>query len=170
MSAQAGSPLDLLHHNGANVREPAILKAVDGPHTRGFLRLLGQKSANPPASPGGKAGPGEALDEAAARALKEETGLLVDPADLALVHVVHVEQGWDRAGQFVLFVFATDTWTGELTNTEPDKHLTAQWVAADCLPEPAFPTSTQALAAYRNGSPSFSHYGRTPRRNGRAAG
>ncbi|AZM61315.1 MULTISPECIES: NUDIX domain-containing protein [unclassified Streptomyces] len=109
--------------------------------------------------PGGKAEPGEALDEAAARELKEETGLLVDPADLALAHVIHVEQGWDQAGQFVLFVFATDTWTGELTNTEPDKHLAAEWVAASGLPTPAFPTSTQALAAYRDGSPSFSRHG-----------
>lgn len=109
--------------------------------------------------PGGKAEPGEALDEAAARELKEETGLLVDPADLALVHVIHVEQGRDEAGQFVLFAFATDTWAGELTNTEPDKHLAAQWVAADRLPEPAFPTSAQALAAYQNGGPSFSRYG-----------
>ncbi|MFI7361723.1 NUDIX domain-containing protein [Streptomyces sp. NPDC050149] len=109
--------------------------------------------------PGGKAEPGEALDEAAARELKEETGLLVDPADLALVHVIHVEQVRDQAGQFVLFTFATDAWTGELTNTEPDKHLAAQWVAADRLPDPAFPTSTHALAAYRNGGPSFSRYG-----------
>ncbi|WP_371633112.1 NUDIX domain-containing protein [Streptomyces sp. NBC_01259] len=109
--------------------------------------------------PGGKAEPGEALDEAAARELKEETGLLVDPADLALVHVIHVEQGRDEAGQFVLFTFATDTWTGELTNTEPDKHLAAQWVAADRLPEPAFPTSARALAAYWKGGPSFSRYG-----------
>lgn len=109
--------------------------------------------------PGGKAEPGEALDEAAARELKEETGLLVDPADLALVHVIHVEQGRDEAGQFVLFAFATDTWAGELTNTEPDKYLAAQWVAADRLPEPAFPTSAQALAAYQNGGPSFSRYG-----------
>ncbi|CAM5469107.1 NUDIX domain-containing protein [Streptomyces viridifaciens] len=109
--------------------------------------------------PGGKVEPGEALDEAAARELKGETGLLVDSADLVLVHVMHVEQGFDQAGQFVLFVFATDRWTGELTNTEPDKHLAAQWVEADRFPEPAFPTSVQALAAYRDGGPSFSRYG-----------
>ncbi|MEV7020880.1 NUDIX domain-containing protein [Kitasatospora sp. NPDC093558] len=112
--------------------------------------------------PGGKAEPGEPLDEAAARELKEETGLLVDPADLELVHVIHVEQGWDQAGQFVLFVFATDTWTGELTNTEPDKHLTARWVPASLLPEPAFPTAAQALTAYRDGGPAFSRYGWEP--------
>ncbi|MBD0708994.1 MULTISPECIES: NUDIX domain-containing protein [unclassified Streptomyces] len=109
--------------------------------------------------PGGKAEPGEALDEAAARELKEETGLLVDPADLALVHVVHVEQGWDQAGQLIVFVFATDTWTGEPTNTEPDKHLEARWVTASRLPEPAFPTTLQALTAYGNGGPAFSCHG-----------
>ncbi|MER6691357.1 NUDIX domain-containing protein [Streptomyces minutiscleroticus] len=76
--------------------------------------------------PGGAAEAGESFDEATARELKVETGLLVDPADHVLVHVIHVEQGWSQAGQFVLFVFATDTWTGELTNTEPDKHLTAE--------------------------------------------
>ncbi|MET9917424.1 NUDIX domain-containing protein [Streptomyces sp. NPDC006435] len=108
--------------------------------------------------PGGKAEPGEALDEAAARELKEETGLVVDPADLALVHVVHVEQGWDQAGQLVVFVFATETWTGELINTEPDKHLAVQWVPVNHLPEPAFPTTVQALAAYRNAGPAFSHF------------
>ncbi|MDK0520545.1 hypothetical protein [Streptomyces sp. ML-6] len=85
--------------------------------------------------------------------------MLVDPVDLSLVHVVHVEQGWDQAGQLIVFVFATDTWTGELTNTEPDKHLAARWVAVSRLPEPAFPTTMQALAAYRNAGPSFSHYG-----------
>ncbi|QNE76164.1 NUDIX domain-containing protein [Streptomyces finlayi] len=109
--------------------------------------------------PGGKAEPGEALDEAAARELAEETGLLVAAADLALVHVIHIEQGRDQAGHFVLFVFATDTWAGELTNAEPDKHLAAQWITANRLPEPAFPTSAQALAAYRNGGPVFSRYG-----------
>ncbi|WP_431034954.1 NUDIX domain-containing protein [Streptomyces sp. P6-2-1] len=109
--------------------------------------------------PGGKAEPGEALDGAAARELEEETGLLVDLADLVLVQVIHVEEGFDQAGQFVLFVFATDKWTGELTNTEPDKHLAARWVAADRFPEPAFPTSARALGAYHDGGPFFSRHG-----------
>ncbi|TMR99489.1 NUDIX hydrolase [Nonomuraea basaltis] len=112
--------------------------------------------------PGGKAEPGEPLDDAAARELKEETGLVADPVDLHLVHVVHAEQSWDGAGQFVLFVFATTAWTGELVNTEPDKHLTARWVHAEQLPDPAFPPDAQAIAAYRNGGPAFSRHGWQP--------
>ncbi|HEY9331997.1 MAG TPA: NUDIX hydrolase [Streptomyces sp.] len=99
--------------------------------------------------PGGKAEPGEALDEAAIRELKEETGLLTDTADLALIHVTHVELGLDQTGPFVLFVFATDTWTGDLAHREPPKHLEARWVPASRLPAPAFPTSTRALTAWR---------------------
>ncbi|MFJ1934277.1 NUDIX domain-containing protein [Kitasatospora sp. NPDC088160] len=88
--------------------------------------------------PRGKAQPGEPLDEAAAHELEKETHLLVDPDDFELVPVIHVELGWDQTGQFVLFVFATDKWTGELTNTEPNKRLTARWVLSDHFPEPAF--------------------------------
>ncbi|MFD7417599.1 NUDIX domain-containing protein [Kitasatospora purpeofusca] len=76
--------------------------------------------------------------------------------NLALVHVVHVEQSYDGLGQFILFVFATDRWSGELVNTEPDKHLAAKWVAPADLPEPAFPTARIALTAYQEGGPSFS--------------
>lgn len=111
--------------------------------------------------PGGKAEPGEALDEAAVRELREEVGLLAEPANLSLVHVTHVEQGADRLGPFILFVFATETWAGELTNAEPDKHLAARWVTASRFPSPAFPTSTQALALWRTGGPVFSRHGWT---------
>ncbi|MFE9009029.1 NUDIX domain-containing protein [Streptomyces sp. NPDC007875] len=52
------------------------------------MRLTGQKSTNPPASPGGKVEPGEAPRAAAARELLEETGLrtelLPEPAAVAV--------------------------------------------------------------------------------------
>ncbi|MFF0413491.1 NUDIX domain-containing protein [Kitasatospora sp. NPDC004745] len=148
-----GSPTRSSHHDDQRRRELPerglrdIPRQGHRPHRR---RAYASANWSPRLAwtvPGGRTEPGEALDEAAARELKEETGLLVDPVNLELVHVVHVEQSYDGLGQFVLFVFATDRWTGELVNTEPDKQLAVEWIAAADLPEPAFPTARIALAA-----------------------
>ncbi|MEV7600948.1 NUDIX domain-containing protein [Kitasatospora sp. NPDC089797] len=110
--------------------------------------------------PGGKAEEGERLDRAAARELREESGLVVDPEELRLVHTIQVKAGWDGKGPFLLSVFAATSWQGELTNTEPDKHLAVRWVDAENLPTPMFPTSHAALIAYLAGdNRGFSTYG-----------
>ncbi|MCX4751158.1 NUDIX domain-containing protein [Kitasatospora sp. NBC_01287] len=109
--------------------------------------------------PGGKAEEGERLDEAAAREVLEETGLIVDPQKLSLVHTIQVKAGWDGRGPFLLSVFATTTWQGELTNTEPDKHVSVAWAPVDALPTPMFPTSHKALVAYLHGGRGFSTHG-----------
>ncbi|WP_443042300.1 NUDIX domain-containing protein [Streptomyces sp. B21-105] len=59
----------------SNGRKPAVLIAVGEPLTRRFLRLTGQKSTNPPASPGGGVEGDETREEAALRELVEETGI-----------------------------------------------------------------------------------------------
>ncbi len=57
-------------------------------------------------------------------------------------------------------MFATTSWSGELTNTEPDKHLAVLWVDAKTLPTPMFPTSHAALTTYlAGGGRGFSTYG-----------
>ncbi|MFJ6619623.1 NUDIX domain-containing protein [Kitasatospora sp. NPDC091335] len=110
--------------------------------------------------PGGKAEEGERLDRAAARELREESGLVVDPEDLRLVHTIQVKAGWDGKGPFLLSVFVATSWQGELTNAEPDKHLAVLWVDAENLPTPMFPTSHAALTAYlAGGGRGFSTYG-----------
>ncbi|WP_035795007.1 NUDIX domain-containing protein [Kitasatospora mediocidica] len=109
--------------------------------------------------PGGKVEEGERLDEAAARELLEESGLVVPPQELRLVHTVQVRAGWDGKGPFLLSVFATTSWQGELTNTEPDKHLAVVWRDATDLPSPMFPTSHTALTAYLDGGRGFSTHG-----------
>src|SRR5687767_8062068 len=43
--------------------------------------------------PVGKSDPGEPVTATAVRELREETGLIVDPAELRLVHVVHGAYG-----------------------------------------------------------------------------
>ncbi|MEU9044447.1 MULTISPECIES: NUDIX domain-containing protein [unclassified Kitasatospora] len=113
--------------------------------------------------PGGKAEEGERLDEAAARELHEEAGITVAPEELRLVHTIQVRQGWDGKGPFLLSVFATTSWDGELTNMEPEKHLAVQWEPADALPGPMFPTSHAALTAYLSGdNRGFSTHGWGP--------
>ncbi|MFJ1707136.1 NUDIX domain-containing protein [Kitasatospora sp. NPDC088346] len=109
--------------------------------------------------PGGKVEVGERLDEAAARELAEETGLLVAPENLRLVHTIQVKAGWDGKGPFLLSVFLATAWSGELTNTEPDKHLDVAWAPADKLPLPMFPTSHAALTMYLSGGRGFSTHG-----------
>ncbi|MFI9159518.1 NUDIX domain-containing protein [Kitasatospora aureofaciens] len=109
--------------------------------------------------PGGKVEVGERLDGAAARELREETGLIVEPEHLRLVHTIQVRVGWDGKGPFLLSVFLATTWRGELTNAEPDKHLAVTWSPSDARPLPMFPTSHAALTLYLRGGRGFSTHG-----------
>ncbi|MEV7598502.1 NUDIX domain-containing protein [Kitasatospora sp. NPDC089797] len=123
----------------------------------------GQRSWTPGPAwtiPGGKVDHGEEIAHAAARELREEAGLVARPADLRLVHTIQAKEGWDGLGGFLLFVFATSEFTGELANVEPDKHLEVRWHPATAvLPGPMFPTAKAALEAYLAGGPAFSTHG-----------
>ncbi|MFD5437808.1 NUDIX domain-containing protein [Kitasatospora sp. NPDC127067] len=109
--------------------------------------------------PGGKVEVDERLDEAAARELREETGLLVEPEDLRLVHTAQVRAGWDGKGPYMVSVFLATAWRGELTNTEPDKHLDVRWSPADEPPLPMFPVAHAALTLHQSGGRGFSTHG-----------
>lgn len=82
--------------------------------------------------PAGRHDGGEALPEAAARELLEETGLIVQPKNLELVHLQHHKVGRDGKEWLGVF-FQASNWVGTPTLLEPDKHDALTW--HEVLPE-----------------------------------
>ncbi|MEV7026190.1 NUDIX domain-containing protein [Kitasatospora sp. NPDC093558] len=106
--------------------------------------------------PVGKSEPGEPITETAVRELKEETGLVVTPEDLRLVHVIHGARGVEAPNGFLTVVFATHRWSGELTNGEPAKHSEVGWIDVDAVPDEFVSTTKSALRRYLTNGPSVS--------------
>lgn len=90
--------------------------------------LTGQRRDNKKWTfPGGHLDIGETLSEGAARELKEEAGIDIDPSALELIEVKRYEDG--RNGQpFVVFAFETQLEGNQipLTHMDPDQEI-LQW-------------------------------------------
>lgn len=80
----------------------------------------------------------------------EEAGLVIDPADVELAHVVHVV---DAPGSLPLMqlVFRARRWEGTPEVRERDKCLTWQWWPQDELPDQLVPYTRTAIAAIAAG-------------------
>lgn len=101
--------------------------------------------------PSGKLDAGESVLAAATREAEEEVGVLIDPADLAHVHTIHVN-GSGREPRLGLF-FHTTHWIGEPTNREPDKCSAIQWFPLNELPEHIIDYPAAGIRAYLDGAP-----------------
>ncbi|MGW4509238.1 NUDIX hydrolase [Streptomyces sp. NPDC004436] len=82
----------------------------------------------------------------------EEAGLVIDPADVELAHVVHVV---DAPGSRPLMqlVFRARRWEGTPEVREPDKCLTWQWWNRHELPDRLVSYTRTAIAAISEGRP-----------------
>ncbi|MFE2557281.1 NUDIX domain-containing protein [Streptomyces sp. NPDC059352] len=99
---------------------------------------------------------GHCEDESAVACLvreaREEAGLVIDPADVELVHVVHVV---DRQGgqPRMQVVFRARRWEGAPEVREPDKCVAWEWWSAKDLPEPIVAYTRVAIDGIREGRP-----------------
>ncbi|WP_411084769.1 NUDIX domain-containing protein [Streptomyces sp. cmx-18-6] len=86
------------------------------------------------------------------REAREEAGLVIDPADVELAHVVHVV---DAPGgpPLMQLVFRAHRWEGAAEVREPDKCLTWQWWPQHDLPDRIVSYTRTAITAIAEGRP-----------------
>ena len=90
---------------------------------------------------------GESVTQAAIREAQEEVGVLLRPADLAAVGVMHRISNDERVDCF----FVATTWGGTPVNREPEKCSELRWCALDALPANTVPYVRAGLENFRCG-------------------
>lgn len=123
----------------------------DEPTGRVLLLQRGAKSKFAPLHwdfPSGKADKRESVTAAAARELKEETGLTVDPASLKVAGIIHGAWGVEAPNGFLTVIFAAHSWQGEPVNAEPRKHAQVAWFSVSQVPAKLVPDRREALLGY----------------------
>ncbi|ALO98807.1 hypothetical protein SHL15_7821 [Streptomyces hygroscopicus subsp. limoneus] len=80
----------------------------------------------------------------------EEAGLVIESADVELVHTVHMREQPTQPPRVQLF-FRARRWEGEPKRQEPDKCLSWQWWNVKDLPEPIVPYTRAAIEGIQAG-------------------
>lgn len=85
---------------------------------------------------------GETTKQCIIREAREEAGVMVNPKDLEVVHVMH-RFAPDR--EYFDIYLRAEKWTGDITNKEPDKCDELKWYNMDDLPDNILPEVKLAL-------------------------
>ncbi|MDX3117837.1 NUDIX domain-containing protein [Streptomyces scabiei] len=92
----------------------------------------------------------EAASACLVREAYEEAGLVIESADVELVHTVHMREQPTDPPRVQLF-FRARRWEGEPKRQEPDKCLSWQWWNVKDLPEPIVPYTRAAIEGIQAG-------------------
>jgi len=99
---------------------------------------------------------GETLQEGAAREVKEETGVVVEPHDLKLKHIYQTYSAKD--GMYIGFIFLAVKWEGEPEIKEPEKCDDMRFFDLDNLPNKITPYTKAALGSLDKNEVSYSSH------------
>lgn len=98
--------------------------------------------------PAGHMEKGETLVGALVREVQEEVGILLQPTDLTLYHVMH-RKNTDEDIEYIDFYFKIAYWQGEPHNNEPEKCEHIKWFPLEALPHKIVPSVKAAIDFYK---------------------
>ncbi|WP_093900031.1 NUDIX domain-containing protein [Streptomyces sp. Ncost-T10-10d] len=87
----------------------------------------------------------ESVRSCLVREAYEEAGIAIEPADLSLVHTVHLLDDHENAEPRLQLFFQASRWDGEPKVREPDRCTAWQWWPLDALPDPVVPYIRAAI-------------------------
>lgn len=99
--------------------------------------------------PGGGLEENESLTHAVTREAKEELDVDVDPADVKLLYILHLNK------QTLGFYFITTRWQGEPKNNEPNECSEVAWFSMDQLPQEMSPFAERVIEGRKSGKNYF---------------
>lgn len=98
---------------------------------------------------------GENYMEAMMREAREEVGIHIERENLKTVQVMHRTKGFV---EYIDYFLECTSWSGELSNMEPDKCDELKWVRIQDLPHNTVPYIAKALDYYQS-KMTFTMYG-----------
>ena len=101
---------------------------------------------------------GETFTECIIREAKEEAGILLQPEDLKVVHIMHRNSGTAENNERIDVFFLAEQWDGDITNTEPHKCDDLSWFDVENLPNNIIPYVDKVLKEIKN-KICYSEYG-----------
>jgi 8-oxo-dGTP diphosphatase len=90
---------------------------------------------------------GETVTQAAVREAQEEAGVVLQPRDLQVVHVMNRKSNDERVDFFIV----VKAWDGEIQNCEPNKCDDLAWFSLTTLPANLIPYVRFAIENYQKG-------------------